>query len=43
LLPDAGGIGIERARGFESESEWAPSKWTAPTDRAALENNQVVP
>ena len=43
LLPDPGGIGTERARGYESESEWAPSKWTASTDAAAMENNEVAP
>lgn len=43
LLPDAGGIGTRYARGHESESEWSPSKWTASTDAAAMENNEVAP
>jgi short-subunit dehydrogenase len=43
LLPDEGGIGTGHARGFQSESEWSPSKWTASTDAAAIENNEVVP
>lgn len=42
MLPEEGGIGRERARGFESESEWAPSKLTALTEQAARENNQLV-
>lgn len=42
LLPDQGGIGEERAMGYESESEWAPSKLTASTEEAARENNQLA-
>lgn len=42
MLPDAGGIGMSAARGLESESEWAPSKLTAPTEAAAVENNEVA-
>jgi hypothetical protein len=43
MLPDGGGIGQSRAKGFESESQWAPSKLTALTDQAARENNQLSP
>jgi short-subunit dehydrogenase len=43
MLPDSGGIGQDRAKGFESESEWAPSKLTALTEHAAQENNQIAP
>jgi short-subunit dehydrogenase len=43
LLPDEGGIGQQRAKGFQSESEWAPSKLTALTEQAALDNNEVAP
>lgn len=42
LLPEGGGIGQEKALGFESESEWAPSKLTTLTDAAARENNQLT-
>lgn len=42
LLSGEGGIGQERAPGFKSESEWAPSKLTALTEAAARENNQFA-
>lgn len=41
MLPDPGGIGAARLPGKASESEWAPSKLTMPTENAAWENNQV--
>ena len=43
MLPDDGGIGQEGAKGYESESEWAPSRLTALTEEAARENNQLAP
>ena len=39
-LPEAGGIGDERATGYESESRWSPSFMTKLTERAAARNNQ---
>ena len=42
LLPQATGVdGDTTRRGRESQSEWAPSKLTAPTYRAAIENNEM--
>jgi short-subunit dehydrogenase len=41
LLPGPGGIGANRAKGKESESNLAPSWLTALSDRAAEENNQI--
>jgi short-subunit dehydrogenase len=41
LLPRAGGIGTDTAFGWQSESKAAPSLLTAPTERAARENNEV--
>jgi short-subunit dehydrogenase len=41
LLPGPGGIGANRAKGKESESNLAPSWLTALTDRAAEQNNQI--
>lgn len=42
LLPPPTGVDGDRIkRGRESESEWAPSKLTAPTYRAAAENNEL--
>lgn len=45
LLPSANGagsIGTGRAKGSESESSLAPSLLTALSDRAAVENNEVM-
>jgi NAD(P)-dependent dehydrogenase (short-subunit alcohol dehydrogenase family) len=42
LLPGPGGIGTEKARGFQSESAAAPSILTLPSDRAAQRNNEMV-
>lgn len=41
LLPAEGGIGKQTAFGWESESSMAPSALTAPTERAARENNEM--
>lgn len=41
LLPGPGGIGMESARGWESESKIAPSWLTEPTERAARANNEM--
>jgi NAD(P)-dependent dehydrogenase (short-subunit alcohol dehydrogenase family) len=42
LLPGPARVGGDEARpGRESESEWAPSALTAPTYRAAAENNEM--
>jgi short-subunit dehydrogenase len=41
MLPEAGGIGAGRLPGKESESEWAPSKLTMPSENAAWENNEI--
>ncbi|HKQ52900.1 MAG TPA: SDR family NAD(P)-dependent oxidoreductase [Pyrinomonadaceae bacterium] len=41
LLPGPGGIGANRAKGKESESNLAPSWLTALSDRAAEQNNQI--
>lgn len=41
LMPRAGGIGTDSRRGYESESFLAPSMLTAPSDRAAVENNEM--
>ena len=42
LLPQATGADGDTTRlGRESQSEWAPSKLTAPTYRAAMENNEM--
>jgi short-subunit dehydrogenase len=42
LLPEAGGIGAERAKGKESESDIAPSWLTALTEKAARDNNEMA-
>lgn len=42
LLPDAGGIGTQRVRGFESESPVAPSWLTTLSDRASVRNNELL-
>ncbi|HVF51334.1 MAG TPA: SDR family NAD(P)-dependent oxidoreductase [Pyrinomonadaceae bacterium] len=41
LLPAAGGIGRNRAKGKDSESELAPSILTALGDQAAVRNNEM--
>jgi NAD(P)-dependent dehydrogenase (short-subunit alcohol dehydrogenase family) len=41
LLPGPAPDGDEARRGRESESEWAPSKLTATTYRAAAQNNEM--
>jgi short-subunit dehydrogenase len=41
LLPAPAPGGDEARRGRESESEWAPSKLTEPTYKAAHENNEL--
>lgn len=40
-LPRVGGIGTQRARGYESESAIAPSPLTTLSDRAAERNNEL--
>ena len=40
-LPEPGGIGSERRRGSESNSEWSPSVLTTLSERAAVRNNEV--
>lgn len=42
LLPSADGIGTEAHEGKDSESALAPSLLTALSDRAAVQNNQLV-
>jgi NAD(P)-dependent dehydrogenase (short-subunit alcohol dehydrogenase family) len=42
LLPGPGGIGTERAKGWESESPVSRSFLTAPSRRAAAENNELT-
>lgn len=42
LLPGPGGVGTARVKGKESASTLAPSVLTAPTDRAARRNNELV-
>ncbi|WP_339749327.1 SDR family oxidoreductase [uncultured Rubinisphaera sp.] len=41
ILPAMGGIGKKAARGFESESTWAPSVFTQLSQEAARQNNQL--
>lgn len=41
MLPAIGGIREHRARGYQSESTWAPSLLTALGDRAAVANNEI--
>jgi short-subunit dehydrogenase len=41
LLPAPGGIGEERAKGKDSESDLAPSWLTKLSDEAAIRNNQI--
>jgi len=40
-LPEPGGIGTEKVRGSESESNVAPSWMTTLTERAARDNNEM--
>ena len=42
LLPEAGGIGTDRASGEESQSSLAPSWLTALTEKAARANNEIA-
>lgn len=42
LLPRAGGIGTERAKGKNSESWLSPSWLTALSDKAAQRNNEIA-
>lgn len=42
VLPEAGGIGEESAKGRESTSSWSPSWLTRLTEEAAMKNNEVV-
>lgn len=39
-LPGPGGIGTQRAKGYQSQSRWSPSALTGLTDRAARNNNE---
>lgn len=41
LLPEPGGIGKERMKGHESESDISPSKFTEATEKAARRNNEM--
>lgn len=40
-LPEPGGIGKERMKGYESESEFSPSELTKRTEEAARRNNEM--
>lgn len=40
-MPEPGGIGKERMKGYESESELSPSKLTKHTEEAARRNNEI--
>jgi short-subunit dehydrogenase len=42
LLPEAGGIGSERAFGKDSHSSLSPSWLTSLSDKAARENNEIA-
>jgi hypothetical protein len=42
LLPEAGGIGKERAFGKDSHSSLSPSLLTSLSDKAARENNEIA-
>jgi short-subunit dehydrogenase len=42
LLPGPGGIGAQRAKGYESRPEWLPDWTTALGDKAAERNNELV-
>jgi NAD(P)-dependent dehydrogenase (short-subunit alcohol dehydrogenase family) len=41
LLPEPGGIGTERAKGKESDSDLSPSWLTTLSERAAVRNNEM--
>lgn len=41
LLPSAGGIGRNSAKGHQSESRWSPSALTTLNERAAVRNNEL--
>lgn len=41
VLPGPGGIGQQRARGYESESKWSESPLTTLTKQAAISNNEM--
>ena len=41
LLPEAGGIGTEAVRGYESQSKWSPSELTVLNEQAAKANNEI--
>jgi hypothetical protein len=41
VLPGPAPGGDEARRGRDSESDWAPSKWTDATYRAAEANNEL--
>ena len=41
LLPEPGGVGVERRKGKESTSAWSPSWLTTLNEEAALRNNEV--
>ena len=41
LLPRAGGIGTNSARGHQSQSGWSPSILTRLSERAAQRNNEI--
>jgi NAD(P)-dependent dehydrogenase (short-subunit alcohol dehydrogenase family) len=41
FLPEMGGIGQRQARGYESQSAWAPSLLTSLTELAAERNNEM--
>ncbi|HET6889490.1 MAG TPA: SDR family oxidoreductase [Pyrinomonadaceae bacterium] len=42
VLPDAGGIGKESAKGKDSTSSWSPSWLTTLNEDAALKNNEMM-
>jgi NAD(P)-dependent dehydrogenase (short-subunit alcohol dehydrogenase family) len=42
LLPEAGGIGRQSAKGSESSSIWSPSWLTTLNERAAFKNNETA-
>jgi hypothetical protein len=43
FLPRTGGIGRASAEGKYSTSAWSPSVLTALNERAAVDNNQILP
>jgi len=43
LLPGPGGVGTQRMKGKDSQSEWSPSWLTALSDLAAQRNNEIPP